>query len=128
MKTFLCIGAGPGIGLATAERFAREGYRVVLAARSADKIKQLAQNLQAKGYTAESRTVDAANAESVKALVDGVIADYGSVDVVHYNAAAIRQATVLEQPTETFNSDLAINIGGAMACLQSSLPTMTGQK
>jgi NAD(P)-dependent dehydrogenase (short-subunit alcohol dehydrogenase family) len=34
MKTYLCIGAGPGIGLATARRFAREGYRIVLASRT----------------------------------------------------------------------------------------------
>ena len=35
MKTFLSIGAGPGMGFATADRFAKEGFQVVLAARSA---------------------------------------------------------------------------------------------
>jgi NAD(P)-dependent dehydrogenase (short-subunit alcohol dehydrogenase family) len=35
MKTYLCIGAGSGISLATAKRFAREGYRIVLVSRSA---------------------------------------------------------------------------------------------
>lgn len=39
-RTLLTIGAGPGNGLATAERFAREGWRVVLAARKEDKLQQ----------------------------------------------------------------------------------------
>ena len=69
MKTFLSIGAGPGIGLATAERFAREGFRVVLSARNETKTKELAGQLEAKGHKVEVRTVDAAEPSSVAALV-----------------------------------------------------------
>ena len=58
MKTFLSIGAGPGMGLETAERFAREGFQVVLSARNAGKAQELADQLKAKGYKAEARTVD----------------------------------------------------------------------
>ncbi|CAN7522197.1 SDR family NAD(P)-dependent oxidoreductase [Rhizobium rhizogenes] len=36
MKTFLSIGSGPGIGLATAKRFAAEGYRIILTSRNQD--------------------------------------------------------------------------------------------
>ena len=50
MKTFITIGTGPGMGLETAERFAREGYRIVLSARSLYKVKALAQGLQSKGF------------------------------------------------------------------------------
>lgn len=127
MKTFLSIGAGPGMGLSTAERFAREGYRVVLSARSGDKLNALVQDLRAKGLTAEARTVDAGHAAAVATLVQGVIKDYGTLDVVHYNAAALHKDTVLEQPLESFNSDLAVNIGGALAAIQSALPAMMRQ-
>lgn len=124
MKTFLSIGTGPGMGLETAERFAREGYRVVLSARSLDKVNAMAQELQDKGLTAEARSVDAGNAASVASLVEGVIKDHGAIDVLHYNAAAVHKDTVLSQPLETFNSDLAVNIGGALASIQAALPSM----
>ena len=69
MKTFLSIGAGPGMGLATAERFAREGFQVVLSARNEAKTKELTEQLKVKGYKAEVRTVDAGDPASVAALV-----------------------------------------------------------
>lgn len=127
MKTFLSIGSGSGMGLATAERFAREGYRVVLSARSGGKVQALAKALQAKGFNAEARTVDAGNSVSLAALIQDVVKDHGSIDVVHYNAAALHKSTVLEQPIETFNTDLAVNIGGALAAIQTVLPFMTKQ-
>lgn len=127
MKTFLSIGTGPGMGLETAERFAREGFRVVLSARTLDKVQALASALKAKGHTAEARTVDAGNAASVAALVNSVLKDHGSIDVLHYNAAAIHGDTVLSQSLDTFNTDLAVNIGGALASIQAVLPAMTKQ-
>ena len=125
MKTFLSIGTGPGMGLANAERFAREGYCVVLSARSLDKVKALAQDLQSKGFTAEARSADAGNAASIASLVQGVLKDHGVIDVLHYNAAAIHKDTVLSQAPETFNSDLGVNIGGALSAIHTVLPTMT---
>ena len=49
MKTFLSTGSGPGMGLATAERFAKEGFQVVLRARNAAKTQELADQLRARG-------------------------------------------------------------------------------
>ncbi len=59
MKTFLSIGSGPGMGLATAERFAREGFRVILSARRGDSAQELAAQLTETGYEAQARVVDA---------------------------------------------------------------------
>jgi NAD(P)-dependent dehydrogenase (short-subunit alcohol dehydrogenase family) len=42
MKTFLSIGSGPGMGIATAERFAKEGFQIVLSARNVTKTQELA--------------------------------------------------------------------------------------
>ena len=120
MKTFLSIGSGPGIGFATAERFAKEGFHVVLSARTAEKTSALVEKLKAKGYSAEAKTVDAGNPASVTALVSAVEKQQGAIDVLHYNAAFIRQATIATQPVESFNSDLAVNIGGSLAATQAS--------
>lgn len=128
MKTFVSIGAGPGMGFATAERFAREGYTVVLAARSADKVHDLAANLIAKGYKAETATVDASIGANVEALIDDVKLRHGSVDVIHYNAASMRQAKIGDQPTDTFVSDLAVNIGGAEAAAKAAEKVMSAER
>ena len=107
------------MGLATAERFAQEGFRVILSARNADKTQELAEQLKAKGFKAEARAVDTSDPSSVAALIDGVERDYGAIDVLHYNAASMRQATLADQPRDTFVSDLAVNIGGALAATQA---------
>ncbi len=69
MKTFLSIGSGPGIGYATAERFAQEGFRIVLSARSIEKTQALAEKLIKQGHSVAVHKVDAADPASVAALV-----------------------------------------------------------
>lgn len=125
MTTFLSIGAGPSIGLATARRFAREGFQIVLSARDEAKTKrELVDRLRAEGYSAEARVVDAGDPDGVAALVSDVERDFGGIDVLHFNAAAIRKATLAEQPRDTFNADLAVNIGGALAAAQAVAPKL----
>jgi NAD(P)-dependent dehydrogenase (short-subunit alcohol dehydrogenase family) len=128
MKTFLSIGSGPGMGLATAERFAKEGFQVVLSARNAAKTQELAEQLKAKGYKVEARTVDSADLSSVAALVADVEKQFDFIDVLHYNAASMRRATLAEQPRDTFVSDLAVNIGGALAAAQAVAPKMSKRR
>lgn len=125
MKTFLSIGTGPGMGYETAARFAKEGFRVVLAARQEEKLRQMADALQAQGYTAEFRIVDARNAESISRLVSQTEAEFGAIDVLHYNAAVMRNESITSQPQGSFVDDLAINIGGALTATQSVLPEMS---
>lgn len=120
MKTFLSIGTGPGIGFATAERFAHEGYRVVLSARSIEKTHVLAERLSSRGHEVHVRQVDAANPVDILALTVQLEEQFGGIDVLHYNAAVLRQAGIADQPVDTFNSDLAVNIGGALAAVQAS--------
>lgn len=128
MKTFLSIGAGPGMGLETAARFAREGFQVILSARNEQKTRDLAEQLKAKGYKAEVRTVDASDPSSVANLVGSVEREFGGIDVLHYNAAGMRKATLAEQPRDTFNGDLAVNIGGAIAAAQAVAPKMAERR
>jgi len=124
MKTFLCIGAGPGMGFATAERFAKEGFRVVLSARHENKTMELADRLKSKGYSADVRIADASEARSITALITDVEREFGPIDVLHYNVASMRKATIAEQPAETFNSDLAVNVGGAQAAIKAASAKM----
>ncbi|MBV8049474.1 MAG: SDR family oxidoreductase, partial [Paludibacterium sp.] len=114
MKTFLSIGSGPGIGIATAERFAQEGFRVVLTSRDPAKLAERAKQLEAKGYAVEVRAVDAGNLPSVEALIRATEDEFGAVDVLHYNAASMRSASIENQASDTFVPDLTVNIGAAL--------------
>ncbi len=127
MKTFLSIGSGPGIGYETAARFAKEGYRIILSARNPDNLNALAARLKASDAQVETRRVEAGDPASVAALLNEVENSFGPVDVLHYNAANLRQATVQSQPIDTFNSDLAVNIGGALAAVQVMKKKMEGR-
>jgi NAD(P)-dependent dehydrogenase (short-subunit alcohol dehydrogenase family) len=128
MKTFLSIGTGPGMGAATAERFAREGFQVVLCARNEAKTNHLADQLRAQGHEAAARTLDASDPIRVAALVESVEGEFGGIDVLHYNAASMRAATLADQPKDSFNADLAVNIGGAMAAAQAVAPKMAERR
>ena len=116
------------MGFATAERFAKEGFQVVLAARSVAKTQGLAERLISKGYKAHVRKVDSSDPNSVAELVDEVQKQHGSIDVLHYNAASMRKATLSEQPRDSFNGDLAVNIGGALVAAQAVAPKMEEQR
>jgi NADP-dependent 3-hydroxy acid dehydrogenase YdfG len=112
------------MGLATAERFANEGWRVVLAGQNEGKVQELADRLKTKNIQATARRVEAGDAADVTALVKSVHKDYGAIDALHYNAASMRQATILDQPPDTFASDLTVNIGGALVAIQAVAPLM----
>jgi len=128
MKTFLSIGSGPGIGFATAERFAKEGFQIVLASRNIESIQALNSKLIQQGFKVEARSVDASDPAKVAALVEQVESKFGGIDVLHYNAASMRQATISNQPSVTFVSDLAINVGGALSAVQAVTPRMASAK
>ena len=128
MKTFLSIGSGPGISYATGERFAKEGFNIVFSSRSASKSRQLADRLNDKGYKAEARTVNSGDPQSVDSLIAEVERDFGTVEVLHYNTASQRAATILDQAPGTFIPDLAVNIGGALVATQAVLSKMIGRR
>jgi short-subunit dehydrogenase len=92
---FLGIGAGPGIGLSTARRFATEGFRVVLAARKVERLEALADDLR-RGPNAgvEIASVDCSDSLQVGELVDQYAPD---LEVIHYNAAVVRAQSLREQ-------------------------------
>ncbi len=124
MKTFISIASGPGTSLATAERFAREGFAIVLTSRNAANVTALAAGLTAKGYVAEGRTVDAGDPLAVAAVIADVAEERGSVDVVHYNGASLRLADLDAQPLDAIVADLAVNVGGAVAAIKAAVPGM----
>lgn len=129
MKTHLVIGAGPGIGLAAAQRFAREGYRIVLAARSAERLAPQADALRRAGATVSVETVDASRPAEVAALVQRHAADLA---VLHYNAGVLHYTatgelqprTLADESVDTLASEANVNLVSALAAVQAAEAAM----
>src|SRR3979490_2386776 len=115
---FLGIGAGPGIGLSTARRFATEGFRVVLAARNVERLEALADDLR-RGPNAgvEIASVDCCDSLQVAELVDRYAVD---LEVIHYNAAVVRAQTLQEQSLASITEDIEVNIASALVAVRQA--------
>ena len=85
MKTFLITGASTGIGAATARMAVEAGYRVGLAARSADKLERLAEDLGGP-EKAIAMACDVASYDDQQAMVEATLKAFGRIDVVFANA------------------------------------------
>lgn len=130
MKTYLLIGAGPGIGIETAARFAKNGYRVVLASRSGKSVAQQVEALRNSGANVEQTTVDARNPSAVAALVQR----YGQeLSVLHYNAGVLYYTpegeltprTLAQETVESLSSDIHTNLVSALAAVKVAEEVMT---
>ena len=123
-KTFLSIGAGPGIGLSTAIRFAKEGYRPILASRTPEKLNNLAHTIQkATGLEAETYPLDAGDMQQM--------AEFGSrfsPTVVHFNAAIVHAETLAEATLQSMELDIRVGITAAMAAIKVFAPAMLQRK
>ena len=93
-KVVVITGASSGIGQATAMRLGGEGNQVVLAARRTDRLADIAAKINADGGTAVARAVDVTDRGDVAALVDGVVSEFGRLDVFVNNAGTSRWRAV----------------------------------
>ncbi|OXM71951.1 MULTISPECIES: SDR family NAD(P)-dependent oxidoreductase [Amycolatopsis] len=83
MQTLAIFGAGPGMGLATARRFGKEGYQVALVARRADRLSSFVETLAAEGVAARAFPADLNDLDGHARL----LADIGPVDVAVINGS-----------------------------------------
>ncbi len=102
-------GASSGIGRETARRFAREGALVVLAARRADALQQLAQDL---GPRALAVPTDVRDESSVRQLADKAVEAFGRLDVWVNNAGVMAMGKFLEIPPDVFRQVMETNFFG----------------
>ena len=118
------VGMGPGVSLAVARRFAREGYAVAAVARRADALKEQVDLLAAGGAQARAFTADSGDAASLVAALTQIGSQMGEPDVLIYNAAGVRFKPLAELSADEFIADLRVSIGGALAASQAVLPAM----
>lgn len=135
----LVIGASRGIGRQIAIDFAKEGYAVVVAAKStsdasqttpfppdpnsaASTISTVEREIRATGGTATAIAVDTRSPASIQELVARTLATHARIDVLVYNSGAIWWASVANTPLSRFQLMQRVNIEGFYAVLAATLP------
>lgn len=118
------IGAGPGIGQAVAQRFAREGLPIAMIARTKEKVAEAAESIGSLGVRAVPLTADAADEADLRAALDTAAVELGEPDIVVYNVAAIRPDSVGELPHRDHLDTYAVNVLGALTAAAHTLPGM----
>ncbi|MFE5569414.1 SDR family NAD(P)-dependent oxidoreductase [Amycolatopsis japonica] len=112
-KVAFVTGAGRGIGAAAARLFAREGARVVLAARTESQLKTVAEEIRAEGGIADHVVCDLGDASSIRAAVDRAVELHGRLDVAFNNGATNVPPSPMDQVTEAdFDHIYAVNLKG----------------
>jgi NADP-dependent 3-hydroxy acid dehydrogenase YdfG len=123
----LVIGAGPGLGRASALRFARAGYDVGLVSRREETVRTLAEEVSAAGADAGWAAADIADAEALGNAIRRMAEHTGRVDVLHFNPSAVREASARELTAAQLLADLAVGTAGLLTAVQAALPTLLDQ-
>lgn len=114
-RTALVTGASQGIGEAIGRHLAALGARVVLAARSADKLEALAGELREQGHEAHALTLDLAAPESLRERLAELPEDWSAVDILVNNAGITDDALLVRMSLEQWRRVLDTNLTGAFA-------------
>lgn len=113
------VGMGPGMGMALARRFGREGYRLGLFARRAEPLQILMDQLKAEGLEAHGHAVDAGDAGAMKKILA-----HAEPDVLIYNASIFREAMPSQLDPADLVAEFSAMAGGFLAAVQAVLPGM----
>lgn len=117
---FLITGASSGIGAATARQAAQAGYRVVLAARSADKLEALATECGGS-ERALAVACDVTEWDQQQAMVAAALETFGQLDVVFANAGFGATRGFLEESPEHWRSMVLTNVYGAALTIRATI-------
>lgn len=121
-KTVVVTGASSGIGEALAREFAALGARVVLGARSADKLERIAAEIRDAGGEATFRAVDVVREEECKALIDTAVGTFGGIDILVCNAGLSMRAAFDDVDLKVLHRLMDVNFWGTVNCCKYALP------
>jgi len=120
-------GASSGIGRATALRFAAKGARLVLAARGAESLEEVARECRKRGAKAIAVPTDVTDVGQVEELAARAVQEFGRLDVWVNNAAVGAFGLLTEIPPKDFQRVLDVNISGYVNGARAALPRLRAQ-
>ncbi|GAB3244178.1 beta-ketoacyl-ACP reductase [Chitinimonas naiadis] len=126
-KVTIITGAASGIGQATAMRFGKEGARVVVCDLNAAGIDAVVGEIVAAGGEAVGYVVNVTDKAQIAAMVSGVKAKWGRIDVLVNNAGIVADAQLSKMTDEQFDRVIDINLKGVYNCAKAVVDIMTEQ-
>ena len=124
-KVAIVTGASQGIGQAIALAFAREGARVVLAARSRANLEGTAKKVAALAGTSLVVPTDVTDEGQARALIGRTLAEYGTLDVLVNNSGIAGPTKPVEEVTkEEWEECMGVNVTGMFLCSKYAVPVM----
>jgi NAD(P)-dependent dehydrogenase (short-subunit alcohol dehydrogenase family) len=123
-KSAVVTGAAAGIGRATAELFAREGARLVLADINADGLSALRDSLADVTGDVTVLTADVSKPEDVRRMIEVAVEEYGRLDIVIANAGIIPLASVVEATLDDWDEVMAIDGRGMFLTCKYAIEQM----
>ena len=120
----LVTGASSGVGAAAAVAFAQAGCDVAVLARSRPGLEVVASRVRACGARALVLEVDVTDAHAVSGAVSSVVSEWGALDVVVTNAAAMAFGAFTDVPARDFDRTVAATFTGAVNVVRAALPAL----
>ena len=119
-KVAIITGAAKGIGFATAQRFAQEGAKVMIADLNPDAVKIAAAQIPG----AEAHVMNVADRASIQGVVDQIMQQHGRIDILVNNAGITQDARLVKMTEAQFDSVIDVNLKGVFNCTQLVVPHM----
>jgi len=127
-ETIVVCGYGGGISDAVVRRFAKEGYRVAIVARNAERLNGAVQRLTAEKIDAQAFPCDVGDVDAVRKLVADVRRELGPIDVLHWNAYSGGAGDLKTASTDELRSVLNVTVHGLLAAVQAALPDLKARR
>lgn len=127
-KVVIITGASSGIGAATARLLARNGAKVVLAARREQQLQLLQQEITQSGGQAVYQVTDVRQPEQLQTLVELAQKHFQGVDVIFNNAGIMPNSPISAVQTQQWNDMIDINLKGVLNGIAAVMPIFTKQK
>jgi short-subunit dehydrogenase len=124
----LITGASRGIGRATALCFAKAGIEPILVGRSLSALESVQQAVLACGVNARAYVVDLSAIQEVRAEIEKILAEVGTVEILVNNAGMGYTATLAETSLADWQTVLNLNLTSPVQCIQAVLPQMRSQQ
>lgn len=126
-KVAIITGAGQGIGLATAVKFAQEGAKVAVCDINEEAAYAAARGItENKGQSIAFR-VDVTDKQSIARMVEGVMAKWGRIDTLVNNAGIVQDAQLKKMTDEQFERVVDVNLKGVYNCTKAVVDIMLEQ-
>ena len=124
MTSCIIVGAGSGIGVALARRFARGGQCIGLIARRESALQGLADDLANQGIDVAWRSANAGNSDELRLAIEQLEHDCGPCSTLIYNAAVLRPEAPLALTAKVLRAEFDVNAVGALVAASAVAPGM----